>query len=196
MSRKDEHTNVDELHQELINYREYAEEKYKGNAVMTSRMILVHLKLIAVIDRRATIEYPLLKKHRSGINSNIITSLLLPQRSDMETALHLEKYFRMRNESACNPSLIEEKNVGETSFSVNYAQENEEMKKVRDAILKLDENNVQRQKAMWSEGREKVERLRESANRLGCTFRTDRFDEVYHDERCKRCALNRNAQKV
>lgn len=195
-SRKDEHTDANELRQNLLNYKEAVEEKYKGNPVMISRMILVYLKVIAVLDRRATIEYPLLKKHRSGINSAIIASLLLPQRADMETALHLEKYFRMRDETAQHPSLIEEKNVSDKSFSVNCARENEEMNELRDTILELDKANVQRQKEKWTEGRETVGRIRDNANRLRCTFITDRHGDVHHDRRCRRCQLNREALKV
>lgn len=81
MSRKDESMSAFEIRESLIKYREYAEEKYKGNPIMCSRMILVHLKMIGVLDIRAANRYPLLKKYRSGINSNIISSLLLPQRT-------------------------------------------------------------------------------------------------------------------
>ncbi|XP_055297736.1 uncharacterized protein LOC129566134 [Sitodiplosis mosellana] len=196
MSRKDEEMCAQEMRQQLIDYREYAEEKYKRDPVMYSRLILVHLKLIAVLDRRATMEYPLLKKHRSCINSNIFSSLLLLQRIDMETALHLEKYFRMRNESAFNPGLIEEKMVSEASFSVKFARENAEIRKVRDEILKLDEANIQSQKARWSQGREKVEKIREQANRLGCTFLTDSSGDTFHAGKCKRCHLHHDAKKV
>lgn len=93
MSQKDEQMPADEIRESLIMYKEYAEEKYKGNPIMCSRMILVHLKLIAVIDRRATIAYPLFKKYRSGINSNIIASLLLPQRTGkMDYLVRISNY--------------------------------------------------------------------------------------------------------
>lgn len=114
----------------------------------------------------------------------------------METALHLEKHFRMRNESAYNPSLIEEKNVSEGSFSVKFGRESDAIRRVREEILKLDETNIQSHKARWTQGREKVERIREQANRLGCTFHQDRFGESYHDGRCKRCHLIHEANKV
>lgn len=114
----------------------------------------------------------------------------------METALHLEKYFRMRNETAHNPGLIEEKNVNEVSFSVAFARENDEIRNIRDAILKLDETNIQNHKARYNQGREKVGRIREQANRLGCTFLKDRSGESYHDGRCKRCHLIHEANKV
>lgn len=114
----------------------------------------------------------------------------------METALHLEKHFRMRNESAYNPSLIEEKNVSEGSFSVKFGRENDVIRRVREEILNLDETNIQSHKARWTQGREKVERIREQANRLGCTFHQDRSGESYHDGRCKRCHLIHEANKV
>lgn len=116
--------------------------------------------------------------------------------TDMETALHLEKHFRMRNESAYSPSLIEEKNVTEASFSVKFARESDEIRRVREEILKLDETNIQNHKAKWTQGREKVERIRQQANRLGCTFISDLSGESYHDGRCKRCHLIHEANKV
>lgn len=196
MSWKDDQRTSDELRDGFTKYTEYIGEKYKENPMMTSRMYLVLLKIIAALDRRATINYPLLKRHRSGINSNIFASLLLPQRNDMETALTLEKYFRMRNETATHPSLIEERIASESSFSVNYAREDEDMQAVRSGILQFDDANVQNQNAKWTEGRKTVERLRKSANQLGCTFITDRDGDTQHDRRCKRCYLYREAKKV
>lgn len=196
MSLKDEHKSADEIRQLLNEYRAYAVDKYKENPVMTSRMMLVHLKLIAVLDRRATLEYPLYRDHRCGINSNIITALLLPQRSDMETALRLEQYFRLRNEKAHDAGLTEEKHVSGKSFSVKFAQNDTNMQKMRTDILKLDELNIKGKKKEWLEGREQVERLREKAKRLGCSFYMHRNGVQDHDYRCQRCYLNRQADKV
>lgn len=195
MSMKDEHKSADEIRQSLIDYRQYAMEKYKENPVMTSRMILVHLKLIAVLDRRVTLVYPLYKNHRCGINSNIITTLLLPQRPDMETALRLEQYFRLRNENARGPGLTEEKHVTDKSFSVQFAENDANMQKIRMDILKLDAVNIKRKEKEWIEGRQQVERLREKAKRLGCSFVWTHGDQV-HDYRCQRCYCNRQADKV
>lgn len=196
MSLKDDHKSADEICQSLIEYRAYAIKKYKENPVMISRMILLHLKLIAVLDRRATLEYPLFKDHRCSINSNIIAELLLPQRADMETALRIEQYIRMRNANAHSPGLIEEKHISEQSFSVQFAQSDPNMQKVRLDILKLDEINIKGKKKEWSEGREQVQHLREKAKLLRCSFDTNFYGDQHHDRRCQRCYLNRKADKV
>lgn len=196
MSLKDEVMVADDIRKCLKDYQEYAVEKYKGNPVMTSRMMLVHLKLIAVLDRRAILKYPLYKKYSCGINSNIITTLLLPQRTDMETAIRLEQHFRMRNEKATLPGLIGEKHISETSFSVEYAKNDPEMQRTRNEIMNLDRENVERKRREWANGRKHVEELREKARRLGCSYYTDRYGDVHHNHRCQRCFLNRQANKV
>lgn len=196
LSWKNEQKDADEIRQWLIDYRDYAVEKYKGNPVMTSRMMLVHLKLIALLDRRAILEYPLYKKYRCGINSNMVTSLLLPQRSDTETALFLEKHFRMRNATATYPGLIEENHISENSFSVKFANDDIEMRDAHVEILRLDAANIARKKSEWVAGRKNVERLREKARQLGCSYYTDHFGDQYHNFRCQRCYTNKQANKV
>ncbi|XP_031632913.1 uncharacterized protein LOC116346822 [Contarinia nasturtii] len=194
MSMKDEQHTPDDLRIWFVQYTEYAMETYTGDPLMISRILLVCLKLIAMLDRRATIEFPLLKKHRCGINSNIINSLLLPQRIDMDTAHRLEKYFRIRNENATDPSLIEEKSVSEKSFSVKFVKDDDDMLQMRNEILRIDEQNKQKKKMEWAQGREKVKHLRDQANQLDHTFFTNRYGEVHHDKRCNLCHLRKKAQ--
>lgn len=183
----------------LIGYTSFAEEIYHGNQLMVSRMILIHLKFIAVLDRRACLKYPLLKKHRCGINPNIINTLLLPQRIDMEEAHKLEKYFRGRNECAADPGLIDESVISERSFSVKFGREDCSEARViyelRNKILRLDEKNVNEMKRNWTSGRERVKLLRAQANQEDCTYITDRNGEVKH-QRCNRCYLRKQAHSI
>lgn len=166
---------------------------------MASRVILVHLKLIAILDRRACLKYPLLKKHSSGINPNIVNTLLLPQRIDMEEAHRLEKYFRGRNECATYPGLIEEQSISERSFSVKFVKEDDgegkEMFELRNKIRQLDDRNVHELKQKWANGRDQVKKLREQANEKECTYIVDRNGEIQH-RRCDRCYMRRQAQST
>lgn len=194
MSQKDEDKTPDQLREWFFEYTKYAMNAYNGDPLMISRIILICLKLIAILDRRAIIKYPLLKKHRCGINSNIINALLLPQRVDMETAHRLEKYFRCRNENATDPGLIEEKEISDKSFSVKFVKDDADMLEVRDQILHIDEVNIRKKRLEWSKGREQVKRLREEANELEHSFFTNQYGEIHHNKRCNLCSLRKKAQ--
>lgn len=197
MSLNDEAYPPEELRQDLSNYVAFTKKTYNGDPLMISRMMLVYLKLIEVLDRRATLQYPLLKKHRCGIDSSIINSLLLPQRVDMDTAYRLETYFRCRNERSSGfPSLTDEDRVSDQSFAVKLVKEHPEMLEIRNQIQRLNENCEQRKREQWMKSREEVKRIRDEMNRSEHRFFTNRFGEIHHDKRCERCDLGRRAAKM
>lgn len=163
-----------------MGYMSFSEETYAGNQLMVSRMFLIHLKFIAILDRRACLKYPLLKKHHCGVNPNIVNALLLPHLIDMEEAHKLEKYFRGRNECASDPGLIEESEISQRSFSAKFVKEEEEgreMFELRNKLLQQDERNVKQMKQKYDMGRGRAKELREQANKIECTRTIDRNGE-------------------
>lgn len=192
MRMQDNRWTANALRTLLFEYTKYAKKKYTQNRLFASKMILVCLKIIGMLDRMATKDYPLLKEHRSGINPKIVESLLLAQRNDMLIAHQLEDYFNKRNEKAEDPSLIEEKLVTKKSFSVKFARQNADMLKVRRKILELDEKNVQEKRTQWSEGRVHVKSLRDEARKMNCNTNIKNNHQKY----CERCILKMDAQKV
>lgn len=101
-----------------------------------SRMLLTLLKLICVLDEKATAKYPLFKEHKLGINPTHIQSLLLPLKSNMQLAAELEEYF-IRRQSPRLPSLIGETQISEHSYSVRHAQRSHEMQECKRALSEI-----------------------------------------------------------
>lgn len=114
---------IEKINDFSLTYSKYAEKNYKNDSLFTSRMLLVRLKIISLLDKHAVEKIPLLKGHRTGINPELFDSLLLPHRIDMEIAHKIKQYFQLRNANAIHPGLIEEKTLSENSFAVTFAKE-------------------------------------------------------------------------
>lgn len=198
MNMNDDRWSPNELRTWFFAYADYADENYKENQLLISKMVLVLMKMAAVIDQQCMIMYPLLKEHRSGINPNLINTLLIPQRADMQIAFELEEYFRRRNECAINVGLTEEDTISSRSFSVKFAMQDSSMTKVREQILKLDESNIASKRFELEQGRSKVENLRKKADRLDHHYFTNRWGKLCHSNRsyCTKCNLIHQSESV
>lgn len=173
------------------------ERAYKGNPVMFSRMLLIILKLIKMLDEHLIMNTcEMLEDHHSGINSNIFNTLLLPDRIDMDLAYELEQYFHDRNDYATDPALLEDV-VKWRSFSVKYAKKNQQMVNLRRQILQLDEKNVGDMEIMYKNGRNRAEALREEAKGMECLYKVNCHGKKRHiRKRCKRCSLRSEADAI
>lgn len=191
----DDHWSGEDIRTWSFEYAKYAEKNYKNNQLFISRMLLVRLKLIAILDEQATREYPLLEEHQCGVKTNLINWLLLPQSTDMHIAYELQTYFSKRDVGARDPSLVGEKEITEDSFSVKFAKESDDMKHIRDEILVIDKQNVEQKKNEWNEGREKAEKLRREANNFTCESVVYRGRTV-HSQSCKKCSFKNLANEV
>lgn len=179
-------------------YAKFAEIHYRNNQLFISRMLLVRLKMIAMLDAQATKECPMLQGHRIGVNPQMIECLLLPQSMDMSIAHDIETYLCKRNDDANGPSLIEEKEASECSFAVKFAKDNAEMQQIRDAILDIENEKTEQKKKKFDEEREKAEKLKREAEAMSCDQSTYRVS-VYKDRHsadCKKCALKRQAKEM
>lgn len=178
-------------------YAKFAEKSYKNNPLFISRMLLVRLKLIAMLDDQATKKYPMLLQHKSGINENMINYFLLPQSTDMRHAFELEKYFRDRNEDAIDPSLIGQKQVSDSSFAVKFARDDLNMQQIRNEILDKDNEKVEKRRAERDKGRRKVEELRSEANSMDHEYIPQRNRQSKRcSDTCKRCVIQRKFNDV
>lgn len=168
-------------------YMKYAEIMYDGNPLSTSRMVLVCLKIIAKLDEHACEKYRLLSEHHSEINPKIIDALLLPQHIDMEIANELQQHFEQRNKNASYPSLNGENEVSDRSFSVRFAQNDDEMIEIRQEILDSDKRNVGEKKLEYIEMRNS---LREKMNLLPTCSSPNLCNE------CENCTERKKVKKI
>lgn len=183
---------ADELREWSFEYATNAESKYKGNPLLTSRMLLVRLKIIAILDQLAIKQHPLFIEHHSGIEPKIFELLLLPHQMDMKIGYELENYFRQRNNNSSHPSLTAEEIPTDRCFSVRFAKSNANMKIILEQILCLDKENIEKKRTEWEECRESVEKLRTTARSLKCEYGSN--DRHRYD--CQKCNLIRTADNL
>lgn len=173
-------------------YAEAAEPFYDGDPLATSIMVLVRLKLISMLDKIACNEIPLMLEFRSGINPNIIRTLLLHHRIDLQVANELEEYFTERYNGASGPSLIEDKTVSEVSFAAEYAARNAEMQSLRIKILEKTENQIEQLQRQYTKTVNELCELRSRERKLEHKIYTG-FGEKCHN--CKKCQLKKAAKR-
>ncbi|XP_037036477.1 uncharacterized protein LOC119074450 [Bradysia coprophila] len=186
----------DDLRRWSFAYSSVAEKFYKGDQLGSSKMILVRLKMIAILDVIAVAAHPLFKQHRCSVNQLIVESLLIPQHPDMEKAQELEKYFEKRNKVASRPGLIEEEAVTNSSFTARFAAQDVDMQNLRIEIENMAAEKTDEKRKEWEAGREKVRQLRNSARQLAHQTYQNGIGMDVHDPTCKRCQLEREARSV
>ncbi|CAL8126202.1 unnamed protein product [Orchesella dallaii] len=167
----------------------YAEEYC--DPVSFSRMILTTLKMIRVLDEIATRTHPLLKKYRSGIDPKMFDNLILPKKhEDMEMLESLVDYFSSRNEAADFPSIIQNRFLSSTDFSVQYAQQSREMTQLKEDILAATLKAIEKKYEEVQNAEERCQTLQAQINRLNCEYVWDGFyQENLHSSSCERCRL-------
>lgn len=187
---------ADDVRDWSVAYSTVAEKFYKGDQLGNSKMILVRLKMIAMLDSIAVAAHPLFKQHRSCVNQLIIENLLIPQHPDMERAHELEKYFEKRNKVASAPGLIEEEAVTASSFTAKFAAQNVEMQNLKGVIERMAAEKIEEKRNEWEAGREKVRQLRNNARQLSHQVYQNGYGTEIHDPVCRRCQLEREARAV
>lgn len=186
-----------ELRTFCIAYIQCAERFYGNDPLGHSKMVLVLLKMLAMLDEIATKAYPMLLEHRSGINPNIINSLLLPSFSDMKIAHELEMYFRKRNKKAKFPSLIEESEVTPQSFSARLDVQDEQMRINLLHIETIDDRNIKNTELAWEEGRRDVQNwCNERALHNNHIYDTITYTERIHDPNCELCSIMKKIENM
>lgn len=177
----------------IDNYVRHASTVYKNTDKLgISRMILTRLKLLALLDRVACNDHPMLLQHRPSVNLLWFDELLLPQRVDMEVAYELEQYFRGRHDKGSFPGLIESNQIDGVSFSVRYARDSYEMQQLRDEIVTMGDEKVAEKKMEWERERDNIADLRRRREQLlSCDQHTNRHGYTHHCYYCKRCSLDR-----
>ncbi|KAM0666668.1 hypothetical protein ACQRIU_004523 [Beauveria bassiana] len=84
------------LLQAVKNYHKSALERYSGSPEATSLMLLTIMELWVACDKSACQTHDLLRNFNHEIPGEVLQSLILPFKNDMERLRHIEKYFETR----------------------------------------------------------------------------------------------------
>lgn len=90
--------------------------------------------------------------------------LILTSSHHMELAFRLQKYFKIRNDEADHPGLLEEEAISKYSFSARYAALNEDMLQTIKLIGKKDEKKKEEKRIQYDKTRAEAAKLREGGD--------------------------------
>lgn len=190
---------MEDLRRFSLVYGKIAEQYYQHDDQLGfSRMLLVQLKILALMDMMTVHVHGLYKQHRAGIDPAVFDYLLLPHRRQMEIAKDLQKYFRGRNESKepnlLKPGLLEDERINGNSFAVRFAEINDNMQGVRHTILRTDEENRRRLSYEFEKAKKLAEEKLEKFNTMECNHRIPDGKKRARD--CAKCTLESEMSRI
>lgn len=175
---------------------------YESNPEAMSVMILTCLELWVACDKSACHLYPLLLDYDPGIPQQLLQSLLLPLKADMERLLRMEQYLDSRRSKSISgyPSIFGSFG-GAKSFAVRYFDSSQFLRNLLDRI----ETQARRER---EEKKQELVTLKSRYDNLMRKFESSFHDseEVYvlqhrrymsrHPQDCKKCAYRTEAQRM
>jgi hypothetical protein len=182
----------------LEKYINRAKRVYEGDCLGSSRMILTATTIVAVLDRLAGREFPLLHEYDAAVDISVLEFLLLPHRHDMEHLTKLEAYFARRLDNRMvSMSLISEDEPSSQSFAVRQAQRDREVARRKEEILEFARHEKLKKLEELSTARAKYNNLIRTARARSCDVITDVDGDTCHlASYCKKCKLESQADQM
>lgn len=166
-------------------YHHAASTAYSDNPEGQSIMVLTIFALWVACDKSATRIHPLLHQYSPDINMNLLQSLLLPARTQMQWLFELEEYNAKRiSESTFNATKALCEFATGDCFPVRYFSSSSDHHRLL-ALIQSDATTTRDQKR--EEFRSKKDRYNELIrlyNQISCTFIdvTDKYDGTITQE--------------
>jgi hypothetical protein len=176
---------------------------YSGNPEATSIMLLTVLELWIACDESATHICELLKDYDPGIPQELLQSLALPFKCQMERLLRTEDYLNRRRARATSGASCIFRDFGlQTCFSVRYFHQSPEHQNLLEEIesratqLRNEKCNELRQK------KEEYKSLMQLHDHNECEYYEEVVDwfndfrQLRHSSSCKKCGYKSRAASL
>ncbi|KGQ08818.1 hypothetical protein BBAD15_g5854 [Beauveria bassiana D1-5] len=190
------------LLQAVKNYHKSALERYSGSPEATSLMLLTIMELWVACDKSACQTHDLLRNFNHEIPGEVLQSLILPFKNDMERLRHIEKYFETRKHRVPQHSPSIFSSFGdENSLAVQFFHLSAEHQALKKRIE--DWAEIQREEKR-QEFRYKLDSYRSHTKKAGelqhkffehVNWRTG-YSRQVHDRECKRCYHEKQASNI
>lgn len=191
------------LSQLIQEYHDTASQHYSGNPENISLMLLTCLELWIACDKSATLQHPLLLDYDPAIPSELLQSLILPLKYQMERLLRVETYLKERRRKAKPhfPSVFSGFGL-HNSFSVRFYASSEIHKDLRAQIEKFARDEREQKKSELVQKQREYARLMQLHRSLSaCEFKSVfdygyRFTKQVHSSSCMKCYYHDQAQSM
>jgi hypothetical protein len=190
------------LYNIMQSYHRIASLRYSGNPENISLMLLTVLEMWVGCDRSACRHHDLLSRYDPDIPLELLQSLILPFKSQMERLALVEVYVQARRDGATSgyPSIYSSFGQPE-SFSVHYfAGSSDHQIRYREIVTVADEER-RNKKAEFNEQKTQYDTLISLSNQRNCEF----YDTVdyrsgiprrEHRSSCTRCDYLQQAESL
>ncbi|KAF3491029.1 uncharacterized protein GIQ15_00546 [Arthroderma uncinatum] len=164
--------------------------EYDDNPEQKSIMILHSVRLWVLIDKCVTQLFPLLLDYHPGISSDLLDVLQLSSLRDMIRLNAIQEYIHTR----CTRSLSQQRRTifddpAEGCFAERYFDSGHEpgLQKLHSKVLLQAERAYETKVREWQEMSETFEALQKKVMSSFCSYTTNTFGGVNHDDNCEKC---------
>ena len=171
---------------------------YKNMPEDISLMILTSMDLWAALDKLALHHCDLLHKYSPEFPPSLFEPLLLPQQSQMERLLRVERYLDRRRAAAIPrfPSMFRSIDLTD-SFAVRYVQQSRRHEGLQRKIEEEAKSDRARKISELAEKRQQYHELITKSEGMSCEyvdFRRKQRNKTEHSGFCHKCRLKSQAE--
>ena len=185
-------------------YHELAQILYRGNPEGVSVMLLTLFALWVASDTVGTEACALLREYDPEIRSDILHSLLLPSRRQMESLQSIEAYLLTRALRAREKAALLFNLDAENGFPARFFDKSHQHQQLRNEIVTWAEENKNKKVQELASKKENQRQLKARAETLEHEFYqavldeddSDPETEQRHSTNCEKCALEKRAQAI
>lgn len=186
----------------IQDYHGIASPFYAGNPEGTSLMILTIVELWVACDKTATSICPLLGDYDPGVPQQLLHSLLLPFKSQMERLHSIEEYLRHRKSVTKYPSPHIFQSFGsESTFAARYFDQSTDHQTLRSTIRAKADSDRNSKCEELRQLQKKYHELMRLHDQSSCDFdnyfnpETD-IEETRHRGSCLKCEYRTQADNL
>lgn len=184
----------------MRSYHQIASHHYSGNPESLSVMLLTILQLWVACDKSACRHHGLLSDYDPEVPYELLQSLILPLKDQMERLSQVEAYVRARRDGAMSgyPSIFS--SFGHAnSFSVRYFAKSLDHQHLLQRIESHANLERKRKKDEFHQLKAEYKRLLELYNQLDCSYyevvdHTTGIPSQVHRGSCERCSYRSSAE--
>ncbi|KAM3067027.1 hypothetical protein ACMFMG_011809 [Clarireedia jacksonii] len=184
-------------------YHAYATSHYVGNPESASVMLLTVMELWVACDKSASALYTFFSDYSPEVPIELLQSMILPFKNQMERLSKVEQYIRSRKRKAKmnNPSIF--RDFGhQDSFSVRYFNQSLEHQNMLHRIEDWASHEREEKCRELRQKKEQYRNLMQRYDQTECEYyeiidnKFDGFLETRHSSRCNRCRWKREAASI
>ncbi|KAL9653598.1 hypothetical protein ABK040_000515 [Willaertia magna] len=188
------------LYDLLTNYEGKAKKYYRNDPLGNSRMILTVLNIIRVLHILSIKISPILKEYKSGVEIEILQSVLAVTKNDLKYTKSLEDYFLNFDKNAHYTSILQQcinNDATSDSFFVRFAENNTEIQNTKDKILEIAKQKAAQKIEEIREKRKRYKKLKQKSNGLEHEyFSSSSYPYHNHSRNCTKCRYNNEADSI